>query len=135
VLPLEKMHFMNIQELQKLRERAQRHLALCGARKKYRVVFSMGTAAIAAGARTVMATALDELEKRGIDHVEVAVSGEMGLSVQEPVVRVEGKHGEMVTYAKVTPAAARQIVAEHLERDKVVEGLAIGKVKEPQEGK
>jgi (2Fe-2S) ferredoxin len=135
VFLLGKRHFMNIQQLQKLRERAQRHLALRGAKKKYRVVFSMGTAAIAAGARNVMATALDELEKRGIDHVEVAVSGEMGLCVEEPVVRVEGKHGERVTYAKVTPAAARQIVAEHLEKDKVVEGLAVGKVKGPQEDK
>jgi NADP-reducing hydrogenase subunit HndB len=132
---LEGLRFMNIQELQKLKERAQRHLALRGARKKYRVVFSMGTAAIAAGARTVMATALDELEKRGIDHVEVVVSGEMGLCVQEPVVRVEDKRGETVTYAKVTPAAARQIVAEHLEGDKIVVGLAVGKVKESPEGK
>ena len=126
---------MNIQELQKLRDRAQRHIALRGAKKKYRVVFSMGTAAIAAGARDVMATTLDELEKRGIGHVEIAVSGEMGLCVEEPVVRVEGKGGVMVTYAKVTPTAARRIVAEHLEGDKVVEGLAIGKVKTPQEGK
>ncbi|HTS17613.1 MAG TPA: (2Fe-2S) ferredoxin domain-containing protein [Verrucomicrobiae bacterium] len=126
---------MNIQELQKLRERAQRHLALRGTKKKYRIVFSMGTAAIAAGAREVMTTALDELEKRGVDHVEIAVSGEMGLCVEEPVVRVEGKRGEIVTYAKVTPAAVRQIVANHLEADKVVEGLAIGKVKTPQEGK
>ncbi|HVM60022.1 MAG TPA: (2Fe-2S) ferredoxin domain-containing protein [Verrucomicrobiae bacterium] len=126
---------MNVQELQKLRERAQRHLALRGSKKKYRIVFSMGTAAIAAGAREVMSTALDELERRGVEHVEIAVSGEMGLSVQEPVVRVEGKRGETVTYAKVTPATVRQIVADHLEGDKVVEGLAIGKAKGPQEGK
>ena len=52
---------MNIEELRKLRERAQRHLALRGGKKKYRVVFSMGTGAIAAGAREVMTTVLDEL--------------------------------------------------------------------------
>ncbi len=95
----------------------------------------MGTAAIAAGARDIMTTTLDELEKRGIDHVEVAVSGEMGLCVEEPVIRVEGKGGVMVTYAKVTPTAARRIVAEHLEGDKVVEGFAIGKVKGPWDGR
>jgi NADP-reducing hydrogenase subunit HndB len=126
---------MNIQELQKLRERAQRHIALRGAKKKYRIVFSMGTAAIAAGARDVMTTTIDELERRGIDHVEIVVSGEMGLCVEEPVVRVEGQGGVTVTYAKVTPTAARRIVAEHLEGDKVVEGLAVGKVKRPEEGK
>ncbi|MGD0060750.1 MAG: (2Fe-2S) ferredoxin domain-containing protein [Verrucomicrobiia bacterium] len=126
---------MNIQELQKLRERAQRHVALRGAKKKYRIVFNMSTAAIAAGARDVMTTTLDELERRGIDHVEIVVSGDTGLCVEEPVVRVEGKSGVMVTYAKVTPTAARRIVAEHLEGDKVVEGFAVGKVKGPRQGK
>jgi len=128
-------HFMTIEELQKLKERAQRHLALHEGEKKYRVVFSMGTSAIAACAREVMTTVLDELDKRGSEHVEVSVSGEMGLCVEEPVVRVEGQGGVTVTYANVTPTTARRIVVEHLERDKVVEGLAVGKVKGPPEGK
>ena len=120
---------MNIEELQKLKKMAQQHLALRGTKKKYRVVISMGTSAIAAGAREVMTTMLDELDKRGIDYVEVAVCGEMGLSVAEPTLRVEDKSGEQVTYAKVTPTAARRIVAEHLAGDKIVEGLAVCKVK------
>ena len=126
---------MNIAELQKLKEMAQQHIALGGTRKKYRVVISMGTSAIAAGAREVMTTMLNELDKRGIEDVEVAVSGEMGLSVAVPTLRVEDKSGEQVTYANVTPAIARRIVAEHLGRDKVVEGLAVGKVKRPRGSK
>ena len=126
---------MSIRELQKLRERAQRHLALRGAKKKYRMVFSMSTAAIAAGARDIMTTTLDELEKRGIDHVEITIGGEMGLRFEEPVVRVESTGGVMVTYAKVTPAAARRIVAEHLGGNKIVEGFAVGEVRSPREGK
>jgi NADP-reducing hydrogenase subunit HndB len=126
---------MNIDELQKLKERAQRNLALRGAKKKYRVVFSMGTSAIAAGAREVMTTVLDELDKRGINNVEVAVSGEMGLSVAEPIVRVEDKSGEQVTYGNVNPAAARRIVADHLAEGRVVDGLAIGKFKQPERAK
>ena len=125
---------MNIEELQKLKKMAQQHLALRGTKKKYRVVISMGTSAIAAGAREVMTTMLDELDKRGFDYVEVAVSGEMGLSVAEPTLRVEDKSGEQVTYAKVTPTAARRIVAEHLAGDKIVEGLAVGKVKGLRKG-
>ena len=125
---------MNIEELQKLKKMAQQHLALRGTKKKYRVVISIGTSAIAAGAREVMTTMLDELDKRGIDYVEVAVSGEMGLSVAEPTLRVEDKSGEQVTYAKVTPTAARRIVAEHLAGDKIVEGLAVGKVKGLRKG-
>ena len=126
---------MTIEELQKLKERAQRHLSLREGEKKYRVVFSMGTGAIAAGAREVMTTMLNELDKRGIEHVEIAVSGEMGLSVAEPIVRVEDKSGEQVTYGNVSPASARTIVAEHLARGRIVSGLAIGKVKHAEQCK
>jgi NADP-reducing hydrogenase subunit HndB len=122
---------MNLEELKQLREKAQRHLALRGGKTKYRVVISMGTSAIAAGAREVMTTVLDELDKRSIEHVEVTVSGGSGLTDAEPVICVEDKRGEKVTYAHVSPAAARKIVAEHLGRGKVVDGLAVGKIKEP----
>ena len=122
---------MNIEELHKLRERAQRHLALRGVKRKYRVVISMGTSAIAAGAREVMTTVFDELDKRGVDNVEVTISGGSGLIDAEPVICVEDKSGEKVTYAKVNPTGARKIVAEHLVGGKVVDGLAVGKIKEP----
>ncbi len=121
---------MNVEELQKLRERAQRHLALRGSKRKYRVVISMGTSAIAAGAREVMTTVLDELDKRGIENVEIAVDGGSGLTDAEPVVCVEDKSGEKVTYARVNPASARKIVAEHLVEGRVVDGMAVGKVKQ-----
>jgi NADP-reducing hydrogenase subunit HndB len=126
---------MNLDELKKLKEKAQRQVALREGNKKYRVVFSMGTSGIAAGAREVMTTMLDELDKRGIDDVEVAVTGEIGLVDAEPVIRVEEANGEKVTYAKVNADGARKIVAEHLEKGKVVKGLAVGKVKEAEKVK
>jgi NADP-reducing hydrogenase subunit HndB len=126
---------MNLDELKKLKDKAQRQVSLREGNKKYRVVFSMGTSGIAAGAREVMTTMLDELDKRGIDDVEVAVTGEIGLVDAEPVVRVEEANGEKVTYAKVNADGARKIVAEHLEKGKVVKGLAVGKVKEAERRK
>ena len=126
---------MNLDELKKLKEKAQRQVALREGNKKYRVVFSMGTSGIAAGAREVMTTMLDELDKRGIDDVEVAVTGDIGLVDAEPVIRVEEATGEKVTYAKVNADGARKIVAEHLEKGKVVKGLAVGKVKEAEKAK
>jgi NADP-reducing hydrogenase subunit HndB len=123
---------MNLDELKKLKDKAQRQVALREGNKKYRVVFSMGTSGIAAGAREVMTTMLDEIDKRGIDDVEVAVTGEIGLVDAEPVIRVEEASGEKVTYAKVNADGARKIVAEHLEKGKVVKGLAVGKFKEAE---
>ncbi|MGA2137783.1 MAG: hypothetical protein ABSH14_02875, partial [Verrucomicrobiia bacterium] len=126
---LKKGEPMNLDELKKLKEKAQRQVALREGNKKYRVVFSMGTSGIAAGAREVMTTMLDEIEKRGLEDVEVRVTGEVGLEDVEPVVRVEEAGGEKTTYAHLDADGARKIVAEHLEKGKKVDKLAVGKEK------
>ena len=123
---------MNLEELKQLTETAQRQVALREGQKKYRVVVSMGTSGIAAGAREVMKTMLDEIEKRGLDDVEVRVSGEVGLEDVEPVIRVEETSGEKTTYARLDAEKARKIVAEHLEKGKKVDNLAVGKEKKPE---
>ncbi len=123
---------MNLDELKKLKEKAQRQVALREGNKKYRVVVSMGTSGIAAGAREVMKTMLDEIEKRGLEDVEVRVTGEVGLEDVEPVVRVEEAGGEKTTYARLNAEKAKKIVAEHLEKGKKVDKLAIGKEKKPE---
>jgi NADP-reducing hydrogenase subunit HndB len=123
---------MNLEELKKLKEKAQRQVALREGSKKFRVVVSMGTSGIAAGAREVMKTMLDEIEKRGLDDVEVRVSGEVGLEDVEPVVRIEEASGEKTTYARLDAEKARKIVAEHLVKGKKVVKLAVGKEMKPE---
>ena len=135
ILVHRKGNTMNLDELKKLKEKAQRQVALREGNKKYRVVFSMGTSGIAAGAREVMKTMLDEIEKRGLDDVEVRVTGEVGLEDVEPVIRIEEAGGEKTTYAHLDDEKARKIVAEHLQKGKVVDGLAVGKKKEPEQAK
>jgi len=120
---------MNLEELRKLKEKVQRQVALREGTKKYRVVVSMGTSGIAAGAREVMKTMLDEIEKRGLEDVEVRVTGEHGLESVEPVVTVEEAGGERTTYAQLDPEKARKIVSEHLQQGRKVEDLAVGKTK------
>lgn len=123
---------MNLEELRKLKEKAQRQVALREGNKRFRVVISMGTSGIAAGAREVMKTVLDEIEKRGLDDVEVRVTGEHGLENVEPVIRVEETSGEETTYAQLDPEKARKIVAEHLEKGRKVENLTVGKAKKTE---
>jgi NADP-reducing hydrogenase subunit HndB len=120
---------MNLDELKKLKEKAQRQLALREGNKRYRVVISMGTSGIAAGARDIMKTVLDEIEKRGLDDVEVRVTGEHGLEDIEPVIRIEERGGEETTYARLDVEKAKKIVAEHLEKGRRVDTLAVGKPK------
>ncbi len=123
---------MNLEQLKKLKEKAQQQVALREGGKKYRVVVSMGTSGIAAGAREVMKTMLDEIEKRGLEDVEVRVTGEHGLEDIEPVIQIEEAGGEKTTYAQLDAAKARQIVAEHLQQGKKVDNLAVGKAKKAE---
>jgi NADP-reducing hydrogenase subunit HndB len=123
---------MNLEQLKQLKEKAQKQIALREGGKKYRVVVSMGTSGIASGAREVMKTMLDEIEKRGLDDVEVHVTGEHGLEDIEPVVRVEEAGGEKTTYAKLDTEKAKKIVAEHLQKGRKVDNLAVGKQKKTE---
>ena len=123
---------MNLEQLKQLKEKAQKQIALREGGKKYRVVVSMGTSGIASGAREVMKTMLDEIEKRGLDDVEVHVTGEHGLEDIEPVVRVEEAGGEKTTYAKLDTEKAKKIVAEHLQKGRKVDNLAVGKEKKTE---
>jgi len=123
---------MNLEQLKQLKEKAQKQIALREGGKKYRVVVSMGTSGIASGAREVMKTMLDEIEKRGLDDVEVHVTGEPGLEDIEPVVRVEEAGGEKTTYAKLDTEKAKKIVAEHLQKGRKVDNLAIGRQKKTE---
>jgi len=123
---------MNLEELKKLKEKARKQVALREGGKKYRVVVSMGTSGVAAGAREVMTTMLDEIDKRGLETVEVCVTGEIGMVEAEPMVRVEEVSGEKTTYGKVSLDDARKIVTEHLEKGKKVERLAVGRRKDQE---
>jgi len=123
---------MNLEQLKKLKEKAQRQIALREGSKKYRVIVSMGTSGIAAGARDVMKTMLDEIEKHGLDDVEVLVTGEHGLESIEPVVQIEEANGEKTTYAHIDADKAKKIVAEHLKKGKKVDTLAVGKPKQTE---
>ncbi|MGA2280921.1 MAG: (2Fe-2S) ferredoxin domain-containing protein [Verrucomicrobiota bacterium] len=123
---------MNLEQLKQLKEKARKQIALREGGKKYRVVVSMGTSGIASGAREVMKTMLDEIEKRGLDDVEVRVTGEHGLEDIEPVVEVEEAGGEKTTYAKLDTEKAKKIVAEHLQKGRKVDNLAIGRQKKTE---
>ncbi|WP_026485854.1 (2Fe-2S) ferredoxin domain-containing protein [Caldanaerobius polysaccharolyticus] len=103
-----------IEELEKIRQEALERVNLRKDRTGTRVVVGMATCGIAAGARPVMLAIMDELEKRNITDVVVAQTGCIGLCKFEPIVEVSRPGEEKVTYVKVDPEKARQIVVEHI---------------------
>jgi len=91
-----------------------------------RVVLSMSTVGIAAGARDVLRAVVDELERQEIDDVDVSLSGSMGCDNDEVVMRVQTPAGE-VTYGHLDPERARQIVQDHIRDGRKVERYIIAR--------
>jgi len=121
---------MKLDELRKIRERAEAELRLRGGAFRVKVVVGMGTSGIAAGARQTLRAVLDEVARRGLKDVVVTQTGEKALAAQEPIVEVH-EPTRATTYGEVDEAAARKIVAEH-----VVNGRPVTeRVVEIREGK
>lgn len=117
---------MDMNQLNKMRDEAKHEIELRGGEHPYRVTISMGTIGIAAGARDVMKAVIEELGKREIDDVPVTITGTLGFDDQEVVMRVESPDGESVTYARLDPTMARQIVAQHIDGGKRVKEFVVG---------
>ncbi|WP_018084280.1 (2Fe-2S) ferredoxin domain-containing protein [Desulfurispora thermophila] len=110
----------SLAELDKLREEIQREMALREKKEGIKVVVSMGTCGIAAGARDVIAVLLEEISRRNLQDVVLTQTGCAGLCHCEPLVQVEGPGGEKVTYGHVDEQKAREIVAAHLVNGQVI---------------
>lgn len=104
---------MKLEELRKIRERAETELRLRGGTSRVKVVVGMGTSGIAAGARQTLRAVLDEVARRGLKDVIVTQTGEKGLAAQEPIVEIH-EPTRATIYGEVDEAAARRIVAEHV---------------------
>lgn len=103
---------MKLDELRKIRERAEAELRLRSGTFRVRIVVGMGTSGIAAGARQVLRATLDEISRRNLHDVLVTQTGEKGLAAQEPIVEVH-ESNRVTIYGEVDEALARRIVAEH----------------------
>ena len=91
-----------------------------------RVVIGMATCGIAAGARPVMLSFVDEVAKRQLNHVTVSQTGCIGMCRLEPMVDVYVPGQEKVTYVHVKPEMVPRIVAEHIVNGRPVQEYTIG---------
>ena len=105
----------SLEELMAIREKMQDKVAVRHASDDIRVVVGMATCGIAAGARPVLNALVEEVAKRNLtDKVTVTQTGCIGMCRFEPIVEVFDGDKERVTYIKVTPEKAREIVEKHL---------------------
>ena len=106
---------LSLEELRKFRDSESlrlRRRSIHG--RNVHVVVCMGTCGIAAGAKIVLNTIVDELEAKGLDNVIVTQAGCAGDCADEPIVEVHTPELGSVAYGKVDQKTAKRIVDEHI---------------------
>ena len=117
----------SLEELAKIREQMKSKMALRDGDNAIRVVVGMATCGIAAGARPVLNTLVEEVNKENLTgKVTVTQTGCIGICQYEPVVEVVTPGHEKVTYVKMTPEKAVRVVNDHLVNGNVVSEYTIG---------
>ncbi|MBE6738317.1 MAG: (2Fe-2S) ferredoxin domain-containing protein [Ruminococcaceae bacterium] len=111
----------SLAELQAIKAKMQNKVALREGSGEMRVVVGMATCGIAAGARPVLSTFVEEVAKADLSSkVTVSQTGCIGICQFEPVVEVYEADKEKVTYVKMTPEKAKRVIEEHIKGGKVV---------------
>jgi len=111
----------SLEELKAIREKMQGQVGFRSEdSNQVRVVVGMATCGIASGARPVLTTLSDEVQKRGLSHVAVTQTGCIGLCQYEPIVEVLEPGKDKVTYIKMDADKAREVVEQHLVRGQAV---------------
>ena len=120
----------SLAELAAIREKMKDKVAIREGNNGIRIVVGMATCGIAAGARPVLNTFVEEIAKEDLtDKATVSQTGCIGICQYEPVVEFYEQGKEKITYVKITPDKAKRIVAEHIKGGNVVTEYTIGNSK------
>lgn len=119
---------LKIEDLEKISQKVRKTVQLRDGAGRAKITVHMGTCGIAAGARAIMNTVMEELDKKDILDVILTSSGCAGLCSREPMVTVELKDEAPVKYVDITPEKILKIIKEHVLGGNVVQdyALAIG---------
>ena len=116
----------SIADLEAIRQKAQQQVNIRKDTNGIRVVIGMATCGIAAGARPVMLSFIEQINRRNLTNVTVSQTGCIGMCRLEPMVEVYVPGQEKVTYVKVNPDMVEKIVVENLVNGNPVEAYTIG---------
>lgn len=117
---------LTIEELRKKRELTKKGIYLREGNFRGKVTVHMGTCGIAAGARELMSTFLNEFDSREISDIMLSSSGCAGLCSEEPMVTIEMQDHAPVKYGKLNPERTKKIVSEHIIDGNIVEEFMLG---------
>ena len=120
----------SLEELKAIREKMQGQVGFRSENENgTRIVVGMATCGIASGARPVLNELVKQVSDRKLDAVAVTQTGCIGLCQYEPIVEVYKPGEEKVTYVKMTPAKAIEVLDKHVLGGTVIEDYTLNKIK------
>ena len=120
----------SLEELKAIKAKMQDKVVLRTSSGETRIVVGMATCGIAAGARPVLNAFVEGVAEAGIgDSVMVTQTGCIGICQYEPVVEVYVQGAEKITYVKMTPERAKEVLEKHIKGGNVVTEYTIGALK------
>jgi NADP-reducing hydrogenase subunit HndB len=111
---------LKVEDLKKIKDKVQATTTMRDGTHRVKITVHMGTCGIAAGARKIMETLLNEIEKREITDVILTSSGCAGLCSHEPMATVEIKGETPIKYVKLDEEKTTEIFEEHVLNGKPV---------------
>jgi NADP-reducing hydrogenase subunit HndB len=105
---------LTYEDLEAIRVKAGKSMALRLAAADAVVTVHMGTCGIAAGAREVMQALLEALSASGRNGIQVTASGCLGKCTTEPNVSVAVTGSQPVIYQQMNPEKMKQVFQGHL---------------------
>ncbi len=119
---------LTIDDLKKIKEDTAKATSLRDGLATVKITVHMGTCGIAAGAREVMNSLMEELAQTDRSDIRVVTSGCMGMCSSEPNVTVEIQDAEPIVYQKMEPNRMRQVFKRHVQLGEVQTDFALGKM-------
>ncbi|MEW9122431.1 MAG: (2Fe-2S) ferredoxin domain-containing protein [Thermotaleaceae bacterium] len=123
------MKIKSLDELIKIREesfqkiRLREHEETAG--DVIEILVGMATCGIAAGAREILNTFMEEIAEKNIAHVKVIPVGCIGSCHSEPIVQVNIPGKKPVFYGNVKKENVYEIIKNHIQGKKPVEKLVL----------
>ncbi|MDM8523184.1 (2Fe-2S) ferredoxin domain-containing protein [Desulfococcaceae bacterium HSG8] len=119
---------LTIQDLKKIKEGASKEMSLRDEAGKVKVTVHMGTCGIAAGARDVMASLMEEMGETDRKDIRVVASGCMGMCSSEPNVTIEIEGEKPIIYQHIDRNKMRQVFKRHVLMGEVQTDFALAKM-------
>jgi len=115
----------SLDDLSRIREEVLEKRKAKAAAGQIEVIVGMGTCGIAAGARDTMKAIQEDILNNNRVGIVVKQTGCIGLCEKEPIIQIVVGEQPKVTYGKVSPVVARQILADHVADGKIVQNHVI----------